>query len=131
VRRRWLPAEQELGRVVGAERAQAGQCKCTPCYTTLRGRRKLQTIYTVDTRGIANDLVTYTDTNWPFLTLATRSDAQPLMHDSNQEKPREVTLARVSTAAWTANGCQDGERCLNWRRPWLLVLQVTRHLSTK
>jgi hypothetical protein len=57
----------------------------TPCYATLRQRRKLETIYTVDTRGIANDLFEYSDANWPFLTLATRSDVQPLMHNSKQK----------------------------------------------
>jgi hypothetical protein len=43
-------------------------------------------IYTVDSRGIANDLFEYSDdANWPFLTLASRSDVQPLMHHSKQK----------------------------------------------
>jgi hypothetical protein len=39
----------------------------------------------MDERGIANDLVAFNESNWPFLTLATRSDVQPLMHDSKQK----------------------------------------------
>jgi hypothetical protein len=82
----------------------------TPCFATSRQRRKLETTYTLDARGIANDLVAYNAINWPFLTLSTRSDVQPAAHARLEaEVPREVPMARLPAEARTADGCRDGE----------------------
>jgi hypothetical protein len=55
-----------------------------PCHTTLT-KATSNFIYTVDERGIANNLVEFTPADWPFLTLSNRSLVRQEMFDSNQK----------------------------------------------